>query len=402
MQRRLARLDTARKEFIANASHELRTPIFSLGGFVELLQDEELDEETRDGVPDHDARAGGPAAEADHRPARPLPARRRVAGAGARAGAAAHAREPGRGRVRGRRRAQGRDDRRRRPRRRASTSRRSATRSEWLRSCGCLVDNALVHTPDRNHRHDQRARPARGRRAPVAELLVADDGPGHPQARAGPRLRALPHERLGPGLGARARDRARARPPDGGTLEVASRPGSTVFTLTLPLAAEREQRPPARPAGSRSRREPSERRSGVLLCLSSRLLSGCGGDDSEDSGNGRPSSAPASRSSRGSAARTASTPPRSTSGCRPGVVTVTSLFGDQSLREILGGEGDAGQGSGFVLDGDGYIATNAHVVTRTAPAPTSTRRARSTSSSRTATRSRARSSATTRTRTSAW
>ena len=37
MQRKLARLDTARQEFIANASHELRTPIFSLGGFVELL-----------------------------------------------------------------------------------------------------------------------------------------------------------------------------------------------------------------------------------------------------------------------------------------------------------------------------------------------------------------------------
>jgi signal transduction histidine kinase len=47
MQRRLARLDQARKEFIANASHELRTPIFSLGGFVELLEDEDIDEETR-------------------------------------------------------------------------------------------------------------------------------------------------------------------------------------------------------------------------------------------------------------------------------------------------------------------------------------------------------------------
>ena len=47
----------------------------------------------------------------------------------------------------------------------------------------------------------------------------------------------------------------------------------------------------------------------------------------------------------------------------PGVVTVTSLFGKQTLREILGGEGSAGQGSGFVLDGDGYVATNAHVVT---------------------------------------
>jgi two-component system OmpR family sensor kinase len=47
MQRQLARLDTARKRFIASASHELRTPIFSLGGFLELLADEDLDEETR-------------------------------------------------------------------------------------------------------------------------------------------------------------------------------------------------------------------------------------------------------------------------------------------------------------------------------------------------------------------
>ncbi|HSD23270.1 MAG TPA: ATP-binding protein [Solirubrobacterales bacterium] len=42
MQRRLARLDSSRKEFIANASHELRTPIFSLGGFLELLETEKL------------------------------------------------------------------------------------------------------------------------------------------------------------------------------------------------------------------------------------------------------------------------------------------------------------------------------------------------------------------------
>ncbi|MFN2628152.1 MAG: sensor histidine kinase, partial [Gaiellaceae bacterium] len=47
MQGRLAQLDDARRAFIANASHELRTPLFSLGGFLELLQDEELDEETR-------------------------------------------------------------------------------------------------------------------------------------------------------------------------------------------------------------------------------------------------------------------------------------------------------------------------------------------------------------------
>jgi signal transduction histidine kinase len=47
MQRQLAQLESARKKFIATASHELRTPIFSLGGFVELLEDDDLDPETR-------------------------------------------------------------------------------------------------------------------------------------------------------------------------------------------------------------------------------------------------------------------------------------------------------------------------------------------------------------------
>jgi signal transduction histidine kinase len=47
MRIRLADLDRVRREFIANASHELRTPLFSLGGFLELLDDEDLDPETR-------------------------------------------------------------------------------------------------------------------------------------------------------------------------------------------------------------------------------------------------------------------------------------------------------------------------------------------------------------------
>jgi signal transduction histidine kinase len=47
MQTRLDRADRVRKEFVANASHELRTPLFSLSGFMELLDDEDLDDETR-------------------------------------------------------------------------------------------------------------------------------------------------------------------------------------------------------------------------------------------------------------------------------------------------------------------------------------------------------------------
>jgi S1-C subfamily serine protease len=45
----------------------------------------------------------------------------------------------------------------------------------------------------------------------------------------------------------------------------------------------------------------------------------------------------------------------------PGVVTILSLF--EGGTSILDSDGEGGQGSGFVLDGQGYIASNAHVVT---------------------------------------
>lgn len=47
MRFRLAQLEQARRAFIANASHELRTPIFALSGSLELLAEEKMNKQNR-------------------------------------------------------------------------------------------------------------------------------------------------------------------------------------------------------------------------------------------------------------------------------------------------------------------------------------------------------------------
>ena len=234
MRMRLAVLDRARREFIANASHELRTPLFSLGGFVELLDDEEITPdvrrdflgEMRDQI-DRLTRLATDLLDLSRLDAGQLEVEigpfdlattgRLVADEfRAVAEAAGHELVV----------------------EADATVRRSATSCACSRSCGRSSRTRFATPPGTT------VVVRVVRRGGTAVLEVRDDGPGIP-ARIRSTCSSASTVRRRQGLGQRtgAGDRVRARLARlGGSIELSSRPGSTVFTLNLP---------PAEPGGRR-------------------------------------------------------------------------------------------------------------------------------------------------------
>ena len=217
-----------------------------------------------------------------------------------------------------------------------------ATANASSRSCAscstmpCATPPTGTHVSVRADRHNG-----------SAELTVADSGPGMALRGAGEGVRALLHRRRDARRRPRPGDRARAgradgRPAAGGR----PRPGDTEFTLELPRDANGRRRREARDAGA------------------SLALRG---------GAARPAAATTTQAQGPTKVTTTQVqvvegvgrdggfhPAAIYRRLSPGVVTVLSIFdGGGSLLED-GGEG--GQGSGFVLDGSGFVATNAHVV----------------------------------------
>jgi two-component system, OmpR family, sensor kinase len=229
MRIRLADLDRVRREFIANASHELRTPLFSLGGFLELLDDDDVDPDTRReflaetrAQVDRLSRLASDLLDLSRLDAGQLRVERRpielasVARAVAEefrlvAGAADHPlRVAGDGEVHA-----------------------VGDRERIVRIGRILVENSLRHTPAGTP-----IEVTAERRDGKGALAVRDEGPGIPaeeQEHVFERFYRAPGGKAsGSGLGLAIASELASRM--GGRLGVASKPGETVFTLELPGA----------------------------------------------------------------------------------------------------------------------------------------------------------------------
>jgi signal transduction histidine kinase len=227
MRKRLSALERARREFIANASHELRTPIFALGGHLELLTDEEVDERDRRAFllemrrqVERLTKLATDLLDLSRLDAGRLRVELAPVDLAEVAGSLV-GEFSGVGRGSDHVLVSGGDD-----------MAHALADEERVRQIGrILLENALVHTPPGTE-----VRLTTAGDADSVELRVADDGPGIPegdQEHVFDRFyRAESALAAGSGLGlAIARELASVM---GGEVELESHPGHTVFTLRLP------------------------------------------------------------------------------------------------------------------------------------------------------------------------